>query len=60
MNDYIATMRKMIGHKTLLTVGCGAIIEDAAGRALFQKRSDYGQWGIPGGDWRKDRGRVDP
>ncbi|MDG5471248.1 NUDIX domain-containing protein [Jeotgalibacillus sp. ET6] len=49
MNDYIATMRKMIGHNTLLTVGCGAIIEDAGGRALFQKRSDYGVWGIPGG-----------
>ncbi|MYL50585.1 NUDIX domain-containing protein [Halobacillus litoralis] len=49
MNDYIQTMRQMIGHETLLTVGCGAIIEDSNGRILLQKRSDHGVWGIPGG-----------
>ncbi|WP_281974963.1 NUDIX hydrolase [Halobacillus litoralis] len=49
MNDYIKTMRAMIGHETLLTVGCGAIIEDGSGRILLQKRSDFGVWGIPGG-----------
>ncbi|MBX0359356.1 NUDIX hydrolase [Halobacillus sp. Nhm2S1] len=49
MNDYIQTMRRMIGHETLLTVGCGAIIEDVHGRILMQKRSDHGLWGIPGG-----------
>ncbi|MGR9047343.1 NUDIX hydrolase [Halobacillus faecis] len=49
MNDYIQTMRQMIGNETLLTVGCGAIIEDAYGRILLQKRSDHGVWGIPGG-----------
>lgn len=49
MNDYIKTMRAMIGHETLLTVGCGAIIEDDLGRILLQKRGDYDIWGIPGG-----------
>ncbi len=49
MNDYIKTMREMIGHETLLTVGCGAIIEDKFGRILLQKRTDYDIWGIPGG-----------
>lgn len=49
MNDYIQTMRQMIGQETLLTVGCGAIIEDVHGRILLQKRSDHGLWGIPGG-----------
>jgi ADP-ribose pyrophosphatase YjhB (NUDIX family) len=49
MNDYIKTMREMIGHETLFTVGCGAIIEDNLGRILLQKRIDYGNWGIPGG-----------
>ncbi|WLR47966.1 NUDIX domain-containing protein [Halobacillus litoralis] len=49
MNDYIQTMRQMIGNETLLTVGCGAMIEDANGRILLQKRSDHGMWGIPGG-----------
>jgi hypothetical protein len=28
MNDYVKTMRKLIGQEALLTVGCGAIIED--------------------------------
>ncbi|MGG4489836.1 NUDIX hydrolase [Metabacillus idriensis] len=49
MNDYVKTMRKFIGQETLLTVGCGAIIEDEQGRILLQQRTDYGIWGIPGG-----------
>ena len=27
----------------------GAIIRDAQGRILLQRRSDYGNWGLPGG-----------
>ncbi|WP_136603930.1 NUDIX domain-containing protein [Paenibacillus dokdonensis] len=27
----------------------GAIIQDAEGRILLQRRSDYGDWGLPGG-----------
>ncbi|WP_042476807.1 NUDIX hydrolase [Bacillus ndiopicus] len=49
MNDYIKTMRAMIGHETLITIGCGAIIEDNKGRILLQKRIDNNTWGIPGG-----------
>ncbi|GLC89029.1 NUDIX hydrolase [Lysinibacillus piscis] len=49
MRDYIKTMRAMIGHEPLLTVGCGAIIEDAEGRILLQRRTDNAMWGIPGG-----------
>jgi ADP-ribose pyrophosphatase YjhB (NUDIX family) len=49
MNDYIKTMRELIGNETLLTVGCGAIIEDNLGRILLQRRIDYDILGIPGG-----------
>jgi ADP-ribose pyrophosphatase YjhB (NUDIX family) len=49
MNDYIKSMRKLIGHETLLTVGCGAIIVDQCGRILLQRRTDLNVWGIPGG-----------
>ena len=49
MNDYIKTMRNLIGNETLLTIGCGAIIEDDQGRILLIKRKDYEEWGIPGG-----------
>ncbi|WDH96914.1 NUDIX domain-containing protein [Paenibacillus urinalis] len=27
----------------------GAIIRDKLGRILMQRRSDYGDWGLPGG-----------
>lgn len=46
MIDYIKTMRSMIGHNTLLTIACGAIIEDLNGRILLQRRKDFFDWGI--------------
>lgn len=42
-------MRALIGNETLLTIGCGAIIEDGQERILLLKRKDYEEWGIPGG-----------
>lgn len=47
--DYIKTMRKKIGNDKLLTIGCGAIIENSLGQILLLKRDDYDEWGIPGG-----------
>lgn len=49
MSNYIQTLRNLIGNQTLLTVGCGAIIEDDKGRILLQQRTDHSEWGIPGG-----------
>lgn len=49
MNEYIKTMRQMIGKETLFTVGCGAIIEDEMNRILLQRRKDQNNWCIPGG-----------
>jgi ADP-ribose pyrophosphatase YjhB (NUDIX family) len=49
MNDYIKTMRQLIGHETLFTVGCGAIIEDNQKRILLQRRRDQNNWCLPGG-----------
>jgi len=46
--DYIKTMRKMIGHEPLLTVGCGVIIEKE-NQILLQHRTDADVWCIPGG-----------
>lgn len=46
--NYIQNMRKMIGHETLLTVGCGIIIEQN-NQILLQHRTDADVWGIPGG-----------
>ena len=46
--NYIQNMRKMIGNETLLTVGCGIIIEQN-NQILLQHRKDADVWGIPGG-----------
>ncbi|EPD49717.1 hypothetical protein HMPREF1210_03164 [Paenisporosarcina sp. HGH0030] len=46
--NYIQTMRKMIGHEPLLTVGCGVIIE-RGNQILLQHRTDADVWCIPGG-----------
>ncbi|TCM85150.1 NUDIX domain-containing protein [Paenibacillus sp. BK033] len=32
-----------------IVVTGGAIIRDSNGRVLLQQRSDYGDWGLPGG-----------
>ena len=47
--DYIKSIREHIGHDLVMAVGCGVLIEDEEGRVLLQKRSDTGEWCIPGG-----------
>ncbi|HBL84420.1 MAG: NUDIX hydrolase [Clostridiales bacterium GWF2_38_85] len=48
MEDYITEMRKLIGHTPLLSIGCDVIIENN-GQILLQKRTDDGEWCVPGG-----------
>jgi 8-oxo-dGTP pyrophosphatase MutT (NUDIX family) len=47
--DYLASLRKYVGHAPLLMVGAAALIVDDQGRLLLMKRSDSGCWGPPGG-----------
>ena len=47
--DYIKDMRKHIGHDLLVVVGCGVLIENEKRQVLLQKRSDTGEWCVPGG-----------
>ena len=46
--NYIHTMRKLIGNETLITVGCGVIVE-SENQILLQHRMDADVWCIPGG-----------
>ncbi len=46
--NYIEDMRKLIGHETLFTVGCGVIVEEDK-CILLQHRTDEDNWCIPGG-----------
>lgn len=48
MNNYIKTMRDMIGKKPLLICGASTIVV-RDGQLLLQKRTDNGCWGYHGG-----------
>ncbi len=47
--NYIAEMRKYVGHDLVMGVGCGVLIENEKGEVLLQRRSDTGEWCVPGG-----------
>ena len=47
--DYISWLRSKIGHRKTLLSYATALIRDAEGRVLFQQRSDFDWWGLPGG-----------
>lgn len=54
MSDYIMSLRKTVGNRTLLQVGASVIVEDENGRILLQLRSDNHCWGYPGGSVELD------
>lgn len=47
--NYISEMRKYVGHSLVMTVGCGVLVENDKGQLLLQRRSDTGEWCVPGG-----------
>ena len=46
---YILDLRKFVGHRPLIQVGAGIIVEDPEGRVLLQRRADNHCWGYCGG-----------
>ena len=47
--NYIAELRRKVGKELIMTVGCGVLVENEKGEVLLQKRSDTGEWCVPGG-----------
>lgn len=47
--SHIEKLRELIGHRPILMVGAGILIQDADQRLLLLKRSDNHCWGLPGG-----------
>lgn len=47
--NYIAEMRKDVGHAPLMVISCGVIIENDKGEILLQKRRDTELWALIGG-----------
>ena len=46
---YIQQLRSQVGHQPLIAIGATVIVTDEEGAVLFQRRSDFGTWGLPGG-----------
>lgn len=50
MPSYLHWLRAHIGHHLIPLVYATALIRDASGRILFQRRADFREWwGLPGG-----------
>jgi 8-oxo-dGTP pyrophosphatase MutT (NUDIX family) len=49
MGDYIKEIRKKVGHDPVLSVGLGSIVVNPKGEILLEKRSDTGEYCLPGG-----------
>jgi len=49
MNDYIKSLRKLVGHMPILLCGASVIVENDKGEMLLQLRRDNNCWGYAGG-----------
>ena len=47
--SYIKDLRKYVGHEPILTAGVGLFVFNDQNKVLMQLRTDYNQWGFPGG-----------
>jgi 8-oxo-dGTP pyrophosphatase MutT (NUDIX family) len=47
--DYIRELRAFVGHRPLIAAGARAVIRDASGAVLMQRRGDFKVWGLPAG-----------
>ncbi len=49
MTDYRQWLRARIGHELIPLAYATAVVRDSADGILFQRRSDFDWWGLPGG-----------
>ena len=47
--NYIKFLRQFVGHEPILTAGVGLFVFNNNNQILMQLRTDYNQWGFPGG-----------
>lgn len=49
-DSYLGRLRQRIGSELVLMPGVRCVLADPGGRILLQRRSDFGVWGLPGGN----------
>ena len=47
--NYIKFLRQYVGHEPIITAGVGLFVFNENKEVLMQLRTDYNQWGFPGG-----------
>lgn len=55
-DSYLGQLRALIGSRLVLMPGARIVIERADSRILLQKRTDFGLWGLPGGNAEQGEG----
>jgi ADP-ribose pyrophosphatase YjhB (NUDIX family) len=48
-DSYLGQLRKLVGKQKVFVITARAIIQDSAGRVLFVRRKDNGNWVMPAG-----------
>jgi ADP-ribose pyrophosphatase YjhB (NUDIX family) len=59
MNDYIKTIRPLIGSRPMLLPGVRALIFNPQGDVLLQRRTDMPRWCLPSGSVELDETALD-
>ena len=59
MNDYVRTMRDLVGSRRIFAPGVRAILLNEAGDVLLQRRTDMPLWGLPSGSVELDESAFD-
>lgn len=54
MTEYMAEMRRLVGHRTVIQCAASIIVIDRQGRLLLGKRADNHLWGYSGGSVEVD------
>ncbi|MBR9844448.1 MAG: NUDIX domain-containing protein [Rhodobacteraceae bacterium] len=58
-DSYLGGLRQLVGPRPLLAMGARALINDGEGRFLILRRSDSGDWGLPGGSMELGESLLD-
>ena len=59
MTGYIAEMRKLVGHRTIMQCAASIMCVDGQGRLLLGRRTDNHLWGYSGGSMEIDEKAED-